>query len=420
MYDDEKLDKYAEVLSKDNIRLTIIDKDGKVTFDNEYNVSELNNHKTRAEIADAYKKGEGSSVRRSDTFKITNFYYAVKLEDGSVIRTARETRSIYGIFTHAFPLIFGIVVLLLIVCYIISHFLTKSIVKPIEEMAGKIIENIDNKEGFSTSKRVNTEGPENNVKGGAGVSKKAGRVESNNEVYRELEPVMDHIKLQHDDILKGAALRQEFTANVSHELKTPLTSISGYSELIENGMASEEDTRKFAAEIHRSSDRLLVLINDIIKLSELDSEGNVINFEKVNLYDIVLNCQAMMEPEAEKLEVIIKATGEDTFINANKTMMEELVYNLCDNAVRYNKPGGHVYIEVKDKTLSVRDDGIGVPTKYQERIFERFFRVDKSRSKKTGGTGLGLSIVKHIVELHSAKLKFESEAGKGTRVTVKF
>ena len=248
-----------------------------------------------------------------------------------------------------------------------------------------------------------------------------GNVIENQVVYKELRPVMEHIRGQHADIIKNAHMRQEFTANVSHELKTPLTSISGYSELIESGMTNENDTKKFAGEIHRNSERLLTLINDILRLSELDiSDGDSIQMEEVDLYDIALNCQAMLEPAADKQKVSIIVDGEKCMVRANKLMMEELIYNLTDNAVRYNREGGKVWINVSDGTLSVKDNGIGISKENQERVFERFFRVDKSRSKKTGGTGLGLAIVKHIIELHDARLIVESSESEGTEITVSF
>lgn len=215
-------------------------------------------------------------------------------------------------------------------------------------------------------------------------------------------------------------MRQEFTANVSHELKTPLTAISGYSELIENKMTNGEETIRFASEIHRSSKRLLTLINDIINLSELDATVGVeLDMEEVELYSICENCINMLEPAAMKHGVQLHLAGQKRIINANRDMMEELVYNLCDNAIRYNRDGGNLWVKVGQELL-IADDGIGISKEYQERIFERFFRVDKSRSKKTGGTGLGLAIVKHIVELHKAEILVDSEEGKGTRITIRF
>ena len=218
--------------------------------------------------------------------------------------------------------------------------------------------------------------------------------------------------------------RREFTANVSHELKTPLTAISGYAELIASGMTSGEDTIHFATEIHKSAERLQYLINDIIKLSELDSDDTKIEFETLDLHEMALNCQAMMEIPAEKNEVTVEVQGDSTEIRGNRNLIDELIYNLCSNAVRYNKKGGKVTImtgtENGHPTLTVKDTGIGIPKEAQKRVFERFYRVDKSRSKSTGGTGLGLAIVKHIVAQHEAQISLESEEGVGTTIKVVF
>jgi len=219
-------------------------------------------------------------------------------------------------------------------------------------------------------------------------------------------------------------MRQEFTANVSHELKTPLTSISGYSELIETGMATEADVHHFATEIHKNSNRLLTLINDIIRLSELDVSEDAPLMEKINLAVIARTATDMLAINAEKNSVTLSYDGSHGYIYANKMMMEELVYNLTDNAIRYNNKNGSVDVSVKTVDgkviLRVKDTGIGIPKEHQERIFERFYRVDKSRSKSTGGTGLGLAIVKHIVARNNAQLDMDSEPGKGTDIKVTF
>lgn len=226
------------------------------------------------------------------------------------------------------------------------------------------------------------------------------------------------------EAMENAKLRQQFTANVTHELKTPLTSISGYAELIANGMASEADVKHFAQGIHTNANRLIILINDIIRLSELDSEDEVIDVEEVDLYAMATTCVGMLEPSAEKHHVRISVHGERCMIRANRMMMEELLYNLCDNAIRYNNVNGSVEVNVmkeqENVVLLVKDTGIGISKEDQERVFERFYRVDKSRSKSTGGTGLGLAIVKHIIVKHQAELQVESEIGKGTVMRVIF
>ena len=216
--------------------------------------------------------------------------------------------------------------------------------------------------------------------------------------YKELAPFAATIRAQHADILKSARMRQDFTANVSHELKTPLTAISGYAELMENGMVPPEEIGSFAQKIEKNARRLLSLINDIIRLSELDSCNTQLVVEKFDLFEEAQICVENMQIYAEKNDVTITYEGGHQEITANREMINELNNNLCANAIRYNK----------------------ISKEHQKRVFERFYRVDKSRSKQTGGTGLGLAIVKHIVALHDAQLNLESEVGKGTTITVTF
>lgn len=383
--DTSLMQKYAEKTS--NLRITLVDSSGQVIYDTNTDIESFDNHKNRPEIADAFREGEGKSVRRSSTINTSNYYYAIRLSNGNVLRVAKETRNIIHIFISILPVIILIIVLLVFLSMLVSHYLTKSFVKPIEQMA----ENLDHLE----------------------------RVDA----YKELVPFIDLIREQHEDILNNAKMRQEFTANVSHELKTPLTSISGYSELIENGMVGEKDITRFAGEIHRNAGRLISLINDIIELSELDGNAeSKLLLEDVDLYDIAVTTIQMLSPVAQKRNIHFRLEGGTYVIKGNKDMLEEVAYNLCDNAIRYNSDGGNIWITIdaKKHTMSVRDDGIGISEENKQRVFERFFRVDKSRSKKTGGTGLGLAIVKHIVELHNAKIALESAEGEGTRVTITF
>ena len=382
--EDSLLLRYAEELADEHIRITLIDKDGNVRFDTIVREDGLDNHLGRREIREAVEDGEGRSVRRSSTIGRSNFYYALALPDGSILRTARESRNIISLFYHALPIVFAIAAALLCLCWGFSRFLTKRLLAPIESMT------------------LDSEDPDSI------------------RTYEELEPILSHIRKQHQDIIEGANMRQEFTANVSHELKTPLTSISGYAELIENGMAEGEQARRFAGEIRQNADRLLTLINDILRLSELDGTYDKKTDETVDLYKIAETCAGILEPSADRHGVTVEVTGEHAFVKANRDMAEELTYNLCDNAIRYNHEGGHVRIDVRGSSITVSDDGIGIAPEHQARIFERFFRVDKSRSKKTGGTGLGLAIVKHIVEIHGAELSLTSEEGVGTRITVRF
>lgn len=377
---------------EDQIRITVVDADGTVLYDNETDAGALENHKDRPEIQEALTQGEGSKVRRSDTMNESTFYYAMMLPDGRILRVARESGSFFSVLSQVFPLICLIVVILVSTSIIFSSVLTRSIIRPMERMA----------EDMDAVDRTTT--------------------------YKELMPFVDTIQKQHEDILRGAQMRQEFTANVSHELKTPLTSISGYSELIENGMAKGEDVERFAKEIHKNAQRLLTLINDILRLSQLDiSDPDTVPFGPVDICAVAENCVNMLELSAEKHQVQVQLVrGSSCVIEANQQMMEELIYNLCDNGIRYNNPGGSVRIDIQDipesgrVKLVVQDTGIGIPQEHQKRIFERFYRVDKSRSKSTGGTGLGLAIVKHIVSQHQAEMQLESEAGTGTTITILF
>ena len=235
---------------------------------------------------------------------------------------------------------------------------------------------------------------------------------------------MDMIKTQHEEILRSANMRVEFTANVSHELKTPLTSISGYAELIESGMAQGEQAKMFAGEIHKSANRLLTLINDIIRLSQMDAPLPDMVFEPVDLAQIAASTLDQLKLSAQNLGITLQLDARYALVSADRRMMEELLYNLCDNAIRYNVRGGRVRVEVhpvRDRVIvRVQDTGIGISKENQAHVFERFYRVDKSRSKATGGTGLGLAIVKHIAAKHNAKISLQSELGTGTTIEVTF
>ncbi|MGN0168316.1 MAG: ATP-binding protein [Acetatifactor sp.] len=385
------LEQIGEGMAAQDIRVTLVDFQGYVLYDNEVSSDTLENHLDRPEIRDALATGEGESMRNSETLARNTFYYAVRTQDGNVLRVAKDAGSIYSIFSSVMPTILWILAALILLSFGMAHFLTHKLVVPIENLAENMEKYVDAAE------------------------------------YEELAPFITMIQEQHKDILRNAQMRQEFTANVSHELKTPLTSISGYAELIETGMASEEDVVRFAHGIRSSSQRLLTLINDIIRLSELDSGEMEAPFEDLNLYELAGTCVEMLRMSAEKHKVNITLGGYECHIHGNKQMIEELLYNLCDNAIRYNNEGGQVEVQVYKETsadrrtvLAVKDTGIGIPKEHQDRIFERFYRVDKSRSKSTGGTGLGLAIVKHIVAKHGAKMELQSEVGKGTEIKVLF
>lgn len=372
----------------DDLRITLIGADGEVLYESLLNKDEMDNHNERPEIIEAREKGEGEAVRYSATSGTHTFYYAERLQNGNVLRIGRDSVSVNRIMVNTLVIVLVIALGILFVCMGISHYLTKKLVEPIEKLATNIM-----------------------------------LVDENN-VYEEIRPFVNTIKEQHINIINNAQLRQEFTANVSHELKTPLTAISGYAELIGNGMTGKEDTIRFSNEIHSNANRLLSLINDIIKLSELDEADHQMEMERIDLYKLAENCVQMMQVTAEKQGIRLILQGESTMVMANKGLMDEVFYNLCSNAIRYNKPGGSVTVTVGTKDehpfLSVADTGIGIPKECQERVFERFYRVDKSRSKSTGGTGLGLAIVKHIVAQHNAALHLDSELDEGTTIEIVF
>lgn len=373
---------------EENIRVTLVHADGTVYYDNFADPNAMDNHADRPEIRQALENGSGSDIRNSSTVDQSAFYYAVRLKNGDVMRLAQEASNIWSVYFRSMPLIVLLAAGMACVSLYLAHLLTARLVQPIERMTAHL----------------------NNV---SGVAR-----------YPELEPFMDMIEQQHEEILRSANMRVEFTANVSHELKTPLTSISGYAELIESGMAQGEQAKTFAAEIHKSANRLLTLINDIIRLSQMDAPMPDLKFEPVDLAQIATNTFEQLEMSARKANVTLQLDAKPAMVEADRQMMDELLYNLCDNAIRYNVHGGSVKLEVRpvrDKVIvCVQDTGIGISPENQEHVFERFYRVDKSRSKATGGTGLGLAIVKHIAVKHNAQIELESELGRGTKISVIF
>lgn len=387
---DASLPEAIKRIPADNIRITLLDDEDNVVFDNAADYISMENHGDRAEIIEARSYGEGSEMRMSKTMLKNTFYYALLMDDDNVLRVSKDAYSIGVIFYSAIPVLIVIALIIIVVCAVIAKYLTIKLVLPIEKMA----ENLDG--------------------------------DSRIEVYEEYEPIFRSIKENHNKTLSNAKMRQEFTANVSHELKTPLTAISGYAELLESGMATGDDVTKFSREIHKNANRLLTLINDTIRLSELDDTARSANdiLEEIDLEQVVNGCKDALLVSANKHGIKINFTTSPCPVKANKGMMEEILFNLCDNAIRYNNEGGSVFVSVytddENKILSVKDTGIGIPKEHQDRIFERFYRVDKSRSKSTGGTGLGLAIVKHMVIKQKAKLELYSEEGMGTEIRVVF
>ena len=372
-----------------NVRITLVAKDGTVIADSQESANKLENHLNRQEIQQAIKNGEATVTRHSDTQGKKIYYFAKQLDNGNVLRVSAEAKSIGKFFSDYIIYIFLCIIVVIVAAVFVSMGITKSIVKPITQL-GQSLDNIDK---FKSDE--------------------------------ELKPLVNALLQQKKKQKMLDKQKKQFTANVSHELKTPLTSIAGYAELIETGMAKPEDIKPFAGVIRKQALRLVSLSEDIIQLSQLEeSDDEDMSFESVNLYEIAQRCVEALNINAINKCVTLNLTGEECYIRGKAQLVEELVYNLCDNAIRYNKENGNVTVTVtpleKGASVSVKDTGIGIPKKYQERIFERFFRVDKSRSKATGGTGLGLAIVKHITQLHDAKLEISSEEGKGTEIIVTF
>ena len=375
----------------DNLRITVIDPEGTVEYDSNADIGSMDNHAGRPEVQEAFKNGSGYVIRESDTLDKRTYYYAELLSDGRVLRVAKEADSIWEFLFTVLPLLLALLVVMLFLSIMMARLLARQMIQPVEQLALHL---------DSDNTPIHT--------------------------YVELQPFLDKIHKQHQELRKSARLRKEFTANVSHELKTPLASISGYAELIETGIAGERDTQHFASEIHKNANRLLVLINDIIHLSKLDVMTELPQMKPLNLTAVADNTVEMLQLQAEKhhVELMMDRRDGQVSIRGNQSMIEEVLYNLCDNAIRYNRPGGHVWVSVYsenyESVVEVKDDGIGIPKEDQSRIFERFYRVDKGRSKETGGTGLGLAIVKHIVEQHHAELILDSALGRGTKIQIRF
>lgn len=372
-----------------NIRITLISPSGKVIADNIEDASTLDNHANREEIIEAKKNGEATVTRNSDTQKEKVYYFAKQLDDGNILRVSSQATNIGNFFKDYIVYILICILAVIIAAVFVSFAITKSIIKPIRRLG----QNLDDVDKFKFDD--------------------------------ELQPLVNALLQQKRKQKMLDKQKKQFTANVSHELKTPLTSIAGYAELIETGIAKEEDIKPFAGVIRKQALRLVSLSEDIIQLSQLEeSDDENMSFESVDLYDIANKCVEALNINALNKNVTLSLSGEQCYIRGKAQLVEEMVYNLLDNAIRYNKENGTVTVTVtplsKGASVSVKDTGIGIPAKYQDRIFERFFRVDKSRSKATGGTGLGLAIVKHITQLHGADLKLESEEGKGTQIIVTF
>ena len=382
---------YLESIEDSSLRVTLIDLEGNVIFDNQLNESEMANHASREEFKEAKENGYGISKRYSSTLLKTFYYVAYKL-DNNIIRVSKVADStLYILFINLWPLY--IVSIVLIICSILLGFLlSKQIVDPITN--------------------INLEHPLENNK------------------YKEIEPLLIRIEAQknelmkeNEEVLNASKVRQEFTSNVSHELKTPLHVISGYAELIKEGIVKDSDVKEFGEKIYSEASRMSKLVEDIMKISKLESD-KTIEKTQLKLKNIVVSIVDSLMIEADKKNIKFKLSLNDCSISGNYDSIYSLIFNLVDNAIKYNKTNGKITIKLQEVSnnviLSVKDTGIGIPKEDLDRIFERFYRVDKSRSKDSGGTGLGLAIVKHSLIVNNATIKVESELKKGSTFTVTF
>lgn len=386
---------YLDGLSGD-CRITWVAADGTVLFDNEADASRMENHLEREEIRQALQTGTGEARRYSPTLADRQLYAAQRLPDGSVLRLSAVQLALWSLVLGFAQPICLVALLALALSFFLASRLTKKIVAP-----------------------INAIDPDNPMQ------------YYERDEYREVEPLLRRIaaqqaQLRRDraEIERASLIRQEFTANVSHELKTPLHAISGYAELLESGLAKPEDVKPFAGKIRSESCRMTKLVEDIIDLTRLDAGGADYVFEPCNLLRIAENAVDSLQSEAAGQSITLSLRGESAPMSGVPRLLHSIVYNLCDNAIKYNRPGGRVDVNVAPEgekvVLRVSDTGVGIPKDSIDRIFERFYRVDKSRSKAVGGTGLGLSIVKHAALIEKADVRVESEPGDGSAFTVTF
>ena len=492
---------YLKNIKDKSARITYIDQDGTVLFDNEADVSEMKNHSDRTEFQKAEKYGAGESSRYSDTLSEKTIYYALRLKDGTVLRVSGTQDSVLALVENLiFPLC-GLLCLMLILSGIMASAISKRIVKPINELdlespeENRIYEELSpllskihrqNREIQNQLELAKQQQEEfalitENMQEGLIVIDKYTMILSANssawnlfhmdrvcqgesvycldreeEFRHAIEQVLsgEHtelvLKLNGSDIqlianpvirdkktegavvllvnvtekLERESLRREFSANVSHELKTPLTSISGFAEIMQGGLVKNEDIPKFAGRIYKESQRLLQLVEDVIQISQIDEEKTSYVWEPVDVYQVCKNAFESLKEKAKRLNVHLYICGERMKMEAVRTLLEEAIYNVCNNAIKYNRNDGSVSVfltqTAQEIQIVVKDTGVGIPKEDQNRVFERFYRVDKSHSKEIGGTGLGLSIVKHAVGALKGSVILRSEEGNGTEICMKF
>lgn len=492
---------YLSKVSDKTVRMTWVANDGTVLFDNEANSDKMENHLEREEIKQAMMTGTGTSKRYSKTLMQQQYYSAVRLTDGSVMRLSVKELSWWALILAMIQPIIIVFLVAVLVSFLFAYRLSKKIVEPLnqidldapdntkvyEELAPLLEKikiqqkQIKNQQLELEKKRNEFEAATENMSEGIILLNSNGVIISINKTASKLLGISSYcvgkdlilfssgVEIQellrkaengkHSEIIldidevsyhfsatpifsgekvtgvaliifdftemeKAEEIRREFTANVSHELRTPLQTIAGSAELLSNGMVAEKDIPQFSQKIYKEAKRLITLVGDIIKLSHLDEENSSIISEKVDLYSVAETTVENLKSVAEKANVSLSLKGEPSIVTGKSQLLSSIMFNLCDNAIKYNKQGGSVEVEVKNfidcVKLSVSDTGIGIPLDQQSRIFERFYRVDKSRSKDVGGTGLGLSIVKHAAKLHNAEIEVRSTLGEGTTIILTF
>lgn len=371
---------------REDTRVTLIDDAGEVLYDSSKQVYMLENHLDRPEVREALKNGSGQDIRHSDTLNTDMYYYAEKLSNDKILRVSKKMGTALYTALSILPVMGLIALLMLGFVYLLSKWQVKRLIHPINEL--------------------NLENP------------------LDNNIYEELKPLLLRISEQNREKDAVANMRKEFSANVSHELKTPLTSISGYAEIMKDGLVRAEDIKNFSERIYNEARRLITLVEDIIKLSRLDEEQAGLDKENVDLYQLTREIVSRLSIQAGKRHIHVEVVGESVIVYGIRQILDEMIYNICENAIKYNKENGSVNIWVgttlNGKKVVVSDTGIGIPEDQKDRVFERFYRVDKSHSKETGGTGLGLSIVKHGAIMHDAHINVESSVGKGTKMEIVF
>jgi two-component system phosphate regulon sensor histidine kinase PhoR len=499
-------------------RITLIDSDGTVIYDDHADVVSMENHLDRLEVQEALRFGSGYSKRFSSTTGFETFYYAQKMSDGRVLRTAATVNLVSATLGDILPWFFVLGLLAVGLTMLASAYQTGKIVAPINELdlddplgnpaydeMAPLLLRMNNQRKQINQQIEMLQKQQNefmditeNMREGLVVLGKegqvltinrsaarlfgteAGQVRNKNLLSVHRSPLLQQATsmayggkagecslaigsryyqvianpVWEDDAVKGAVLllfdhtekrqaevmRREFTANVSHELKTPLTAIQGYGELMLNGLVKEEDRQEFIRRIYDQANHMINLVENIMKLSRLDewkiaqvepggsdgeeaADGVEDMNQSVDLYACASEVARRLSERAKEKQIEVSVTGDECRIRGNAMLLDEMIVNLCDNAIKYNKPGGKVEVSVRageeSATLSVKDNGVGIGEEHLDRIFERFYRADQSRSREIEGNGLGLAIVKHIVLLHDGTIEVDSTPNEGTSVTVR-